>query len=287
MLKKFASKFAMDILPSVAATVIGAYVVNHYINKPADTPVAAAVSVATPAKSEDAAAPKAAETSSAIEAGAAKAARAADKATDKAAAEKVAPDKSSDKPAATASLPADKHWHQPLPRDKVAKPAAAAPAAAAPAPAATAAISPAPQPDPAPVQEERRDANDLARAAIERLRASSPTADAAARATETPRPDQPRIVAAPPIQPALPATASMQPLPPAVVYAAPGVTTGEAYYPGAAASTTAARPYDPRRPTPPADIPTHAEADAAAHGSSVADDVVSAARSVFQSVVPR
>ena len=47
---KYVSKFAMDILPSVAATIIGAYIVNHYIvTKPgADAPVAAAVSAADP-----------------------------------------------------------------------------------------------------------------------------------------------------------------------------------------------------------------------------------------------
>ena len=31
MLKKYVAKFTVDILPSVAATVIGAYIVNHYI----------------------------------------------------------------------------------------------------------------------------------------------------------------------------------------------------------------------------------------------------------------
>ena len=45
---KLASKFAMDIFPSVIATILGAYIVNHYITaKPAtDAPVAAAVSPA-------------------------------------------------------------------------------------------------------------------------------------------------------------------------------------------------------------------------------------------------
>ena len=38
----YLKKFALEILPSVAATVIGAYIVNHYISKPAtDAPVAA------------------------------------------------------------------------------------------------------------------------------------------------------------------------------------------------------------------------------------------------------
>ena len=46
----YLKKFAMEILPSVAATIIGAYIVNHYIvTKPgADAPVAAAVSAADP-----------------------------------------------------------------------------------------------------------------------------------------------------------------------------------------------------------------------------------------------
>ena len=49
---KYVSKFAMDILPSVVATIIGAYIVNHYIvTKPgADAPVAAAVSPAADPK---------------------------------------------------------------------------------------------------------------------------------------------------------------------------------------------------------------------------------------------
>src|ERR1700736_925171 len=53
MLQKYVSKFAMDILPSVAATIIGAYIVNHYIaNKPAaQAPVAA---VAPPVESKKA-----------------------------------------------------------------------------------------------------------------------------------------------------------------------------------------------------------------------------------------
>src|SRR5947199_4459492 len=61
----YLKKFAMDILPSVAATIIGAYIVNHYITaKPADAPVAAAVSSADPKKAESGGEPKPAETSS-------------------------------------------------------------------------------------------------------------------------------------------------------------------------------------------------------------------------------
>ncbi len=45
---KYVSKFAMDILPSVIATILGAYIVNHYIVSKPDAPVAAAVSPADP-----------------------------------------------------------------------------------------------------------------------------------------------------------------------------------------------------------------------------------------------
>src|ERR1700730_1610145 len=46
----YVKKFTMDILPSVAASIIGAYIVNHYIvSKPGGAaPVAAAVSIADP-----------------------------------------------------------------------------------------------------------------------------------------------------------------------------------------------------------------------------------------------
>ncbi len=43
---KYLTKFAVDILPSVAATVIGAYIVNHYIVTKPDAPPAASVSTA-------------------------------------------------------------------------------------------------------------------------------------------------------------------------------------------------------------------------------------------------
>ncbi|HWK46899.1 MAG TPA: hypothetical protein VNT30_19420, partial [Stellaceae bacterium] len=45
---KYVSKFTLDVLPSLLATVIGAYIVNHYIVSKPDTPVAAATSTASP-----------------------------------------------------------------------------------------------------------------------------------------------------------------------------------------------------------------------------------------------
>ena len=47
---KYLTKFALDVLPSVVATILGAYIVNHYINtkSDADAPAAAVVSAADP-----------------------------------------------------------------------------------------------------------------------------------------------------------------------------------------------------------------------------------------------
>src|SRR5215510_9420004 len=51
----YLKKFALEILPSVAATVIGAYIVNHYISKPAtDAPVAAVTAPADAKKAKPA-----------------------------------------------------------------------------------------------------------------------------------------------------------------------------------------------------------------------------------------
>jgi hypothetical protein len=313
---KFVSKFALDILPSVVATIIGAYIVNHYIvAKPgANAPVAAAVSTTEP-KAEAKVAPEAAtadakvsETSSGVanipEPGV-KAKGIAEKAIlEKSAAEKPA-EKSADKPAETASIPVDTRRHQPAPREKaVAKaapvpvqpsvpavvPVIAAPTTAPPAPPVEAAIAP----------EEHRDANELARAAIERLRGAgegSSRSQEAARTPDAPRvpdaarvPDPSRVVSAPPVRP----------LPPPIMVSTPGPETFDA----ASGSSQMKPPYtgavrvdDPRRPTPPADIPgaasrpldlraEAAEPPARDH-TTVAEDMLSAAKSVFHAVLPK
>ncbi len=176
MLKKYVSKFAMDIFPSVAATIIGAYIVNHYIaTKPAVNAPAAAVSTtepqaeAKPAPEAAKAGSKAPETSSDVanlpEPGI-KAKGISEKALiEKTAAEKPIvverpAEKSADKPAETASIPAATRRHQPTPREKaVAKavPAPAQPAASVAAPVVAApATVPAPPVEAAIVPEERR-----------------------------------------------------------------------------------------------------------------------------------
>lgn len=45
MIKKFLSKYILEVIPSIFATVVGAYIVTHYINaKPAADKPAAAIS---------------------------------------------------------------------------------------------------------------------------------------------------------------------------------------------------------------------------------------------------
>lgn len=303
MLKKYLTKFTVDILPSVAATVIGAYIVNHYIvSKPAPSaPAAAVVSTVDPKAAPEAAkvdvktTEKSSDTSAEIvntRGPGVKAKGISERAIlEKAAAERPQekPEKSAenaaDKPAETASIPVETRRHQTAPREKTA-------AKAVPAEAASA-------------SEERRDANDLARAAIDRLRGSndgSPRPLEAARIPDTARapeavriPDAPRVVLAP----------AIRPLPPPVVVSTPAheavdSTTGhqEVKPPYAAA----ARNDGPRRPTPPADIPSppldlRAEASGPlvrAEGAgplarvrTTAEDVLSAAKSVFHVVLPK
>jgi hypothetical protein len=277
---KYVSKFVLDVFPSVIATIIGAYIVNHYIvNKPAaEAPVATAVSTADPVadpKRTDAKAVKSDTAKSDIKGSETP----SDVATapEPAAVKKGMPDKAS--VTETASLPAETRRHQPSTHDKTPVKAVAAPAPAqTPAPA-VAAVAPV---EASPTQEERRDANELARAAIERLRSSGE----ASRSLETSRvQDSPRVVVAP-----------VPPLPPAIMVSTP---TGDAFNPNGASSlrpsyAPGARLDDPRRPTPPADIPAsppmdlHAEATASIPArATVADDVLSAARSVFHAVLPR
>jgi hypothetical protein len=234
---KYASKFFFEkILPSVVATVTGAYIVNHYVvGKPADASAPAAVSSAVVPDKAGNSSPEAGVRAKGL----------SEKAIATAPAEKVQPETAAEKPAEkqteTASLPADTKKHQTARREKAAAKATSTPAAPAPT---------------ASLGDDQRDANDLARAAIDRLRSTS---------------DAPR--------------------------------RGEAFRPqseGSRPEKDAERqPVDPtsaRLPVPPADIPQASqpldlEANAAAPATraqtSVADDVLSAAKSVVQAVLPR
>jgi hypothetical protein len=294
---KYISKFAMDILPSVVATIVGAYIVNHYINKPAtDAPTAAAMSSLDPKKAgvkSAAAKPSgvSADVANIPEPGV-RARGISEKtilersATEKAVVEKPVAEKptekAADKPTETASIPVEPKRQPPAPREKTVAKTAPAPVQPA-APVVAAPITAAPV-EAAVAPEEHRDANDLARAAIERLRGpSEPRAQEAARASEAPR-----VVSAPPIRP----------LPPPIMVSTPAA---ESFGPTGASSqgrppyADTARVDDPRRPTPPADIPESRPLDLRAEAAgpatrehtTVAEDVLSAAKSVFHAVLPK
>jgi hypothetical protein len=312
---KYLAKISMDIFPSVLATIIGAYIVNHYINaKPAaDTPAA----VVAPAQAGSDGKPT--DTAN-LPAPGVKAKGVSEKSvTDKAAAEKPA-DKSGTKTADTKAAdtkaadvaPADTASHgRPSAREKAAaKSTPAAPTPVVEASSAPAAASPAATPD----------ANDLARAAIERLRKSPEGKSAEAKAAEakaaeakaaeaksaetkpverTPEPavreaartpEAPRVIATEP--------SMIRPLPPPITVSTP---SPEAYGNGTSSPsyTASVGNDDPNRMTPPADIPVpmiapplDLRADAGApmprpKKTNVADEMLSGMKSMFHSVLPK
>ena len=280
---KIASKFAMDILPSVIATIIGAYIVNHYIvSKPADAPTAAVVSPAAPKKADLNNAPEPGVRAKGISEKSVIDKSNIDRAAVEKPVEKPA-DKAADKPAETASIPPDTRRHPANPREKtVAKTApqpvvpVVEPVVAVPntAPAVEAAIAP------------DRDANDLARAAIERLRGTHDNSRAPESSVRLP--DPPRVVTAMPAAPTAPVP-SIQPLPPPILVSTPLAESAQP-------RQSSAGRDDPRRPTPPADIPDPRPLDLRADAipdqppkrehTNVAEDVLSAAKSMFHSVLP-
>ena len=286
MLKYF-TKFAMEIVPSVIATILGAYIVNHYITaKPATDPASVSsteskkvevkADAKTDIKADSRAEAKPAEAMTDVtnlpEPGV-RAKGIAEKAISGKPAESV-----SEKPAEAAVAPEIRRI--PLTREKtVAKTAPAA----VPAPAVVAS----PPIETAAIPEEHRDAAELARAAIERLRAASggngndvSRAQESARAIEPPRASEaPRsVVAVPP---------AIRPLPPPITVAVPGAGSPVAVNPP---YTGSVRIDDPLRPTPPADIPTAPPSrplDLHADGKTVAEDMLSAAKSMFHAVLPK
>jgi hypothetical protein len=289
----YLKKFTMDILPSVAATIIGAYIVNHYINaKPADVPAAAAVSKAFP-KSRLAPKPASAETAAIPEPGI-KAKGISERAMiETRASERPAEVKPDAKPAeATAET---KPAETAKPSESAKLPETTKPSDVATAP-------------------HRRDAADLARAAIERLRGSKDTApriQEAPRVQEAPRtqeaartppaaPAAPRIeevprtvVAIPPAQPAS-VPEALRPLPPPITVTVPPSEPQIAGAPAANPPYTAS--VDPNRPVPPAEIPPapprppidlRADADKLANRTTnMAQDVLAKTRNMFHALLP-
>ncbi|MHC2625290.1 hypothetical protein ACVIW2_007322 [Bradyrhizobium huanghuaihaiense] len=296
---KYLAKISMDIFPSVLATIIGAYIVNHYINaKPAaDTPTA----VVAPAEAGKDAKPT--DTAN-LPAPGVKAKGVSEKSvSEKSVTDKAAAAKAADKPETKAAdtAPAETASHGRPAREKAA--AKSTPTATTPvveANSAPAAASPAAAPD----------ANDLARAAIERLRKSPEGKAAEAKAAEakaaetkpverTPEPavreatrvpEAPRVVTTEP--------SAVRPLPPPITVSTP---SPESY--GNAGSppsyTASVGNDDPNRISPPADIPVPViappldlRADAGAtmprpKKTNVADEMLSGMKSMFHSVLPK
>jgi len=278
----YLKKFALDILPSVVATIIGAYIVNHYIATKPEKPAAAVSAAASKADPRKAAA----KTELKSEA-------------------KADPAKSAQVPAETASIPEPGIKAKGISeRVMIENRAAEGPAEVKPVekPADVKAVETKPEAKPeakpaetasAPVETRRRvtaptrDANDLARAAIERLRGSNEgSMSRAQEAARAPAPDAARLQEPPRTVVAVPAAPAVRPLPPPIAVAAPPVDTS-------IAATAAA---DPNRPTPPAEIPPapprppvdlRAEAaNAMSHTKAVAEDVLAAAKSMFHVVIP-
>ncbi|MGY4512249.1 hypothetical protein [Bradyrhizobium sp. USDA 3650] len=313
---KYIAKISMDIFPSVLATIIGAYIVNHYINaKPAADAPAAVTAPAEAGKNG-----KPADVANLPAPGVKAKGISEKKVTDKPATEKAADQPAAESKTSTADVaPAEAAPRgKPSAREKaVAKstPAVSAPAPATPvveANSAPAAAAPAATPD----------ANDLVRAAIERLRKSPESKAAEAKAsdakasdskpsdnksseTKSPEktqepavreaartPEAPRVI---PVD-----TSSVRPLPPPITVSTPAA---EAY--GNGGSSQASPPYtasvgneNPNRLTPPADIPVpmiapplDLRADAGASmprpKTNVADDMLSGVKSMFHSVLPK
>jgi hypothetical protein len=313
---KYLAKISMDIFPSVLATIIGAYIVNHYINaKPAADAPAAVVAPADAGQNG-----KPADVAN-LPAPGVKAKGIAEKSvTDKPAADKAADhqpvaepkgaEKGSDKAAEKAPdvAPAESPRAKPSAREKaVAKstPAVTAPAPVVEANSAPAAAAPAATPD----------ANDLVRAAIERLRKSPEGRSAEARSSETKpaevrsseakptersaepavreaarTPEAPRVIGVEP--------STVRPLPPPITVSTP---SSEAYGNGGSNPpyTASVGSDDPNRVTPPADIPVPViappldlRADVGAsmprpRKTNVADEMLSGMKSMFNSVLPK
>jgi hypothetical protein len=172
----------------------------------------------------------------------------------------------------------------------------AAPVTAA-APAAPVAVA-APVEATTAAPEERRDANDLARAAIERLRANgetSPRTPEPARAHEAPK-----VANAPIVTNAPAAAPALRPLPPPIMIS--GSPAGEPYgQPSSGPTSSQGRPpyaeaSNPNRPTPPADIPVSrpldlraevAEPSVRERATAAAEDALSTAKSIFHAVLPK
>ena len=342
----YLKKFAVDIFPSVAATVIGAYIVNHYIvTKPAPTlrrcggidcrsqgGRQGGSQIRCQAGRDHGQCQQSSgcrrqgqgnlreshhgedrcRTAGGGRKGPGKAEAKADaESRSKSADAKPADTKSADTKSADAkSADAEPRRMQPAPREKekirVILPSPIQPVQSSAAPAALrrsgrGAAPAAPVEAAAAAPDERRDANDLARAAIERLRANGEMLSARARDGPRPSADEkrprsrmrPRSTNAPVVAMRRAASASSA----AAADHGLGPSGGE---PSGQAPSQPRPPYaeaaNPNRPTPPADIPLSrpldlraevAEPSVRERATAAAEDALSTAKSIFHAVLPK
>ncbi len=305
---KYITKFAMDILPSVAATIIGAYIVNHYIVSRPDTPAAAVASSVDPKTEAKTDTRPDAKPSASVVGGLPQPGVTAKGISEKAMLEQTAAEKPAvvektmekpaDKPAEATSVPADNRRRAPAMRERekaITKPVAAP---AAPSVAAAPVVTAPAAAEAATAPEEHHDANEMARAAIERLRGEGLSRpQEAARAAETPR-----IVSAPPAVAPVVSAPAVRPLPPPIMVSNPAADSVNT--PTGSTAASGSDSDASRRPVPPADIPEAAPSfslpsagplDLRAEAgepqrrehTNVAEDMLLAAKSVFHAVLPK
>ncbi len=287
---KYLSKFVLEVLPSVVATVVGAYIVAHYINPKPDTPKTEVVATAPAPEAKDAA-----DTTGTVEDKARDAKPADAKATDGKPAEAAKTDSAKIDSAKIDSTKTDSTKTESVKTEsvkaKVAKP------------------------------DEKRNAIELARAAIERLRGTtvdtpaSPAPQPVRAPAETARADDgaraavqvPATQRTPQVTPVVttglapqpaPATvAAPPPLPPPVIVASPygrhsvGPEAAPVIAPADQAGDQPTDRASADRPTPPADIPFQRGYDLQAQAApvehvSIADHVLSTTKSIFRALTP-
>jgi hypothetical protein len=270
----YLSKFVLQMLPTISATVIGAYIVSTWINPKTPPEPAKVTAQAQPAAKVPVAEPPAEEVAAtAAESKPADIQPAHVQSTDVKAVETP----EGGKPVKAAKGP-DNIRIIPIVRTS-------APSADLPAAASASVVAP----ETAAVSDERKDANELARAAIQRLRGGAESArgpeEPAKPAAATVRVQQVRTTVEAPQ--ALPAATlvSAPPLPPAVAISAPRYPQGDAADP---ASLT-----QPDRPSPPGEIPTTRAplnlqaSHRVVENPSLADDFLSATKSFFRAITPQ
>ncbi|MGH6680804.1 MAG: hypothetical protein ACREDL_18170 [Bradyrhizobium sp.] len=305
---KYLKKIATDILPSVVATVIGAYIVNHYVTARPATDARPAAASSAEAKQTGLKTHAQPVTAAINRRELGVRTRGISEKKEKMAAERLAkvkplkPNAAESRRAEAKPIEAARSFEarrrQEIVREK--------PPARAQQPK-TATSNAKPVRTAADSAKQYGDAAALARAAIERLRTTEPPrAEATARISEPPRVQEPRTAAVAPMQPLPPPIAVSTP--PAEAYAATapaGAPVKEGPAP-AAPGVGAPTPYtatipanDPNEPIPPADIPlaqpsspsSDLRAGATApspreHASNIAQDMLSAAKSMFRAVLP-